>query len=217
MQNRAPPRSRGQWGFSFEAQIERADCEQGQFLLPDLAGTEVTAADHQQSGINSSICLWKERWLQSCLASSGYVSCAVKGWLAAAWFRDCFLEHVPVNLMVLLDCRWALICACFLGPLINWMLPGADGGGGSWWQAHRPVDSPTAPRVSRSSIFVPSVSPKLIFFHSESPVMLKPQAFVWAFFVQELCVTTAKCHNEIPMYFPSKPRMVYCLCTTARQ
>lgn len=48
------------------------------------------------------------------------------GALTQAQFSDCVLKNLPVNLMVLLDCHCALICASFLGPLINWMLSGTD-------------------------------------------------------------------------------------------
>lgn len=48
------------------------------------------------------------------------------GALTQAQFLDCVLKNLPVNLMVLLDCHCALICASFLGSLINWMLSGTD-------------------------------------------------------------------------------------------
>lgn len=52
---------------------------EGSFSPPHLTGVEVTAADHQKPGLNrltsaSSVCLWKESWLQRCLASCGLMS-----------------------------------------------------------------------------------------------------------------------------------------------
>lgn len=111
------------------------------------------------------------------------------GTLTETWFLDCFLEHLLTNWMALLDCHCALICASFLGLLINWTLPGADGGS---WQQNRLMDPWTCQVPQDLPVF--HICPLCLskaHFSGGPPARLELQTFVLSY--------------VLSLYCPSKP------------